>query len=85
MNSVHDLHRQEKDEQNRDTEHRSTGRDKKWNKQDSDQNCPQISREAEAPAQSQQKGKNKHVRSNSDRRAKYTAEKIEDMPNSSTC
>ena len=29
MNSVPDLHRQEKDEQNRDTEHRSTGRDKK--------------------------------------------------------
>ena len=49
MNSVPDLHRQEKDEQNRDTEHRSTGRDKKWNKPDSDQNCPQISREAEPP------------------------------------
>ena len=85
MNSVPDLHRQEKDEQNRDTGHTSTvltdvfntGRDKKkWNKPDSDQNCPQISREAEPPAQSQQKGKNKHVRSNSDRRVKYTAERL---------
>ena len=84
MNSVPDLHRQEKDAVNRDTRHSSTvlthvfntGRDKKENKSDSDQNCPQISREAEPPAQSQQKGKNRHLRSNSDRRVKDTAERL---------
>ena len=84
MNSEPDLHKQEKDEQSRDTGHRSTflahvfntGRNKKWNKPDSDQNCPQISPEAEPPAQSQQKGQNKHVRSNSDQRVKYTAERL---------
>ena len=35
-------------------------------------NCPQISRVAEPPAQSQQNRKNKHVRSSSDRRVKVT-------------
>ena len=63
MNSVPDLHREEKDAINRDTGHSSTvlthvfntGRDHKGNKPDSDQNCPQISGEAEPPAQSQQK------------------------------
>ena len=54
MNSAPDLHGHEKDEQNKDTGHRSTGQDKKWNKPDSDQNCAHISREA---AQTQQKGK----------------------------
>ena len=61
MKSVPDLHRQEKDEQNRDTGHRSTGRDKKVVKHQHRVN---------------KKGKNKHVRSNSDRRVKYTAERL---------
>ena len=81
MNYVPDLHRQEKYAINRDTGHSSTvlthvfntGRDKRGTNQIL---IKIVQREAEPPAQSQRKRKNMNLRSNSDRRVKYTAERL---------